>query len=99
MTVSRRQIRILLAAAAWTLYVWISRLVIMAGQDESTGFKVVHAVLAFVSIGFALAIGKIGWDARAGLRRRSAPERGEGSEAASPERAPAGAGSTRRSAN
>ena len=64
MTLSRRQVRILLAAAAWTLYVWISRLVIMAGQDESTGFKVVHAILAFVSIGFAVAIGKIGLEAR-----------------------------------
>jgi hypothetical protein len=62
--VTRRQSRILLAAAAWTLYVWISRLVIMAGQDESAGFKAVHTVLALVSIGFALAIGKIGWDAR-----------------------------------
>lgn len=64
MTLTRRQARILLAAAAWTLYVWISRLVIMAGQDESTGFKVVHGLLAFVSIGFALAIGKLGLSAR-----------------------------------
>jgi hypothetical protein len=62
---TRRQSRILIAAAVWTLYVWISRIVIMSGQDESTGFKVVHGVLALVSIGFALAIGKIGWDARA----------------------------------
>jgi hypothetical protein len=64
-TLSRRQVRILLAAAAWTLYVWISRLVIMAGQDESAGFKVVHGVLALVSIGFAVAIAKIGLSARA----------------------------------
>jgi hypothetical protein len=40
----------------------------MSGQDESAGFKVVHAILAFVSIGFAVAIAKIGLDAR----RRSA---------------------------
>jgi hypothetical protein len=71
--VSRTQSRILLAAAVWTLYVWVSRLVIMAGQDESTGFKVVHAGLALVSIGFALAIGKIGWDAR---RAAKAPATG-----------------------
>jgi hypothetical protein len=58
---TKRESKILLAAAAWTLYVWISRLVIMAGQDESTGFKVVHGVLALVSIAFALAIGRIGW--------------------------------------
>lgn len=61
---SRRQSRILIAAAIWTLYVWISRIVIMAGQDESAGFKVVHGILALVSIGFAVAVGKIGWDAR-----------------------------------
>jgi hypothetical protein len=64
LTLTRRQSRILIAAAVWTLYVWISRIVIMAGQDESAGFKVVHGILALVSIGFALAIGKIGWDAR-----------------------------------
>lgn len=58
---TRRESKILLAAAAWTLYVWISRLVIMAGQDESTGFKVVHGILALVSIAFALAIGRTGW--------------------------------------
>jgi hypothetical protein len=44
----------------------------MSGQNESTGFKVVHGVLALVSIGFALAIGKIGWDAR---RRLHTPSR------------------------
>ncbi|MDQ3945633.1 MAG: hypothetical protein M3357_10870 [Actinomycetota bacterium] len=57
---TKRQARILLAAAAWTLYVWISRVVILAGGDESTGFKAVHFVLAAVSIGFALAVGRIG---------------------------------------
>ena len=72
---TRRQSRILLAAAVWTLYVWISRLVIMAGQDESAGFKVVHAVLALVSIGFALAIGKIGWAARRAAEPGSQPAR------------------------
>jgi hypothetical protein len=79
--VTRRQTHVLLAAAVWTLYVWISRLVIMAGQDESAGFKVVHAVLALVSIGFALAIGKIGWDAR-----RAAKPPGAGGPAAQPSR-------------
>jgi hypothetical protein len=70
---TRRQSRILIAAAVWTLYVWISRIVIMAGQDESTGFKVVHGILALVSIAFALAIGKIGWDARRRLRDSATP--------------------------
>ena len=98
MTLTRRQIRILLAAAAWTLYVWISRLVIMAGQDESTGFKVVHGVLAFVSIGFALAIGKIGLDARRRLKGRAAPPQSM-AEAGPPERARAEAGSPKPPSN
>jgi hypothetical protein len=67
---TRRQIRILLAASVWTLYVWVSRLVIMAGQDTSTGFKVVHFVLAAVSIAFGLAVGWIAWSARRRLRAR-----------------------------
>ena len=56
---TKRQSRVLIACAVWTLYVWISRIVIMSRQDESTGFKVVHGILALVSIAFALAIGKI----------------------------------------
>jgi hypothetical protein len=70
---TRRQSRILIAAAIWTLYVWISRIVIMSGQDNSTGFKVVHGILALVSIGFALAIGKIGWDGRKGAKPPAEP--------------------------
>ena len=57
---SRRAGWVLVAAGAWTLYVWISRIFIMAGQDESTGFKVVHGVLAAISIAFGLAVGWIG---------------------------------------
>ena len=71
---TRRQSRILIAAAVWTLYVWISRIVIMAGQDESAGFKVVHGILALVSIGFALAIGKIGWESRQKAQQVPLPE-------------------------
>ena len=54
---SRRAAWVLVAAGAWTLYVWITRIFIMAGQDESTGFKVVHGVLAVISIAFGLAVG------------------------------------------
>jgi hypothetical protein len=66
---TRRQIRILLAASVWTLYVWVSRLFIMAGQDTSTGFKVVHFVLAGVSIAFGVAVGWIAWSARRQLHQ------------------------------
>jgi hypothetical protein len=58
---SRRAAWVLIALCAWTLYVWITRLVIMSGQDESTGFKVVHGILAVVSIAFGLAAGWIGF--------------------------------------
>jgi hypothetical protein len=64
--ITTRSAWVLLAAAAWTLYVWISRVVILAGQDESTAFKVVHFTLAGISIAFAVAVGAIGWR---GLRR------------------------------
>jgi hypothetical protein len=36
--VSRRIAWFLIALCAWTLYVWITRVVIIAGQDQSTGF-------------------------------------------------------------
>lgn len=71
---TKGEARLLLAAAAWTLYVWISRVVILAGGDESLGFKVVHFVLAGVSVFFAVAIARIGWR----HLRSSAP--GAGSE-------------------
>lgn len=72
--VSRRAAVVLLAAAAWTAYVWITRLVILSGGDESTGFKVVHAVLAVVSLGFGAAVGWIGWRALRSMRAPSEQE-------------------------
>jgi hypothetical protein len=62
-TISKRAAWVLLAACAWTLYVWVTRVWIMTGQDESAGFKVVHGLLALVSIAFGLAVGRIGWRA------------------------------------
>lgn len=50
------------------LYVWVTRLVIMLPGDESVGFKVVHSVLAAVSIAFALAFARIGWSGLRDLR-------------------------------
>lgn len=69
---TRRRSLVLLAASAWTLYVWITRLAILLPGDESVAFKVVHAVLAGVSLAFAVAVGWIGLDT---LRRsRARPE-------------------------
>ena len=57
---SRRAAWVLVVACAWTLYVWVSRIFILAGQDNSTGFKVVHFTLAAISIAFGVAVGWIG---------------------------------------
>jgi hypothetical protein len=66
--VSRRTSILLLAAGGWTLFVWVTRLVNMAGEDRSAGFYVVHGALAVISIAFGLALGVIGLKA---LRARS----------------------------
>jgi hypothetical protein len=66
--VTRRISILLLAAGAWTLFVWVTRLVNMAGEDRSAGFFVVHGLLAVISIAFGLALGVVGWRA---LRTRS----------------------------
>ena len=59
----------------WTLWVWITRISIIMGQDQSTGFKVVHTILAIGSIAFGLAAGWIG------LRRLRSREETEHREA------------------
>jgi len=48
---------VLRAAAAWTVFVWAVFVKNIVGDPHhSTGFKVVHVVLAIVSVGFAFAI-------------------------------------------
>ena len=66
---SRRAAWVLVALCAWTLYVWISRIFIISGQDQSTGFKVVHGILAAGSIAFGLAAGWIGYRGLRAARR------------------------------
>lgn len=62
---TRRQANLLIVACVWTVYVWISFIVIQSRQhDTSVGFKVVHGVLALISIGFGIAVGRVGWRAR-----------------------------------
>jgi len=61
--VPRRVAWFLIALCAWTLYVWITRVVIIAGQDQTLGFKIVHDVLAAISIAFGLGAGFLGWRA------------------------------------
>ena len=48
---------ILRTAAAWTVFVWVTRIRNIIGDDtRGTGFKAVHIVLAIVSVAFAVAI-------------------------------------------
>ena len=61
--VSKRVAWFLIALCAWTLYVWITRVVIITGQDQSTGFKVVHDTLAVISCAFGLGAGYVGFRA------------------------------------
>ena len=71
MTLSKRAAWVLVAAAGWTFFVWITFIRNIVGEDDrSTGFKVVHIVLAVISIAFGAAIAVIG--ARALRRERDA---------------------------
>jgi hypothetical protein len=60
---SRRAAWTLVALCVWTLWVWITRMWNILGQDQSMGFKVVHTILAIGSIAFGLAAGSIGYRA------------------------------------
>ncbi|HEX2046230.1 MAG TPA: hypothetical protein VHF27_00595 [Acidimicrobiales bacterium] len=54
---SRVDALILRTAAVWTIFIWVTRIRNILGDDaHSTGFKVVHSLLALVSVAFAIAI-------------------------------------------
>ena len=54
---SRTDALILRTAAAWTIFIWVTRIRnILGDETRSTGFKAVHSVLALVSVAFAIAI-------------------------------------------
>ena len=54
---SRTDALILRTAAAWTVFIWVTRIGnILGDETRSTGFKVVHSLLALVSVVFAIAI-------------------------------------------
>jgi hypothetical protein len=52
---------LLMAAAAWTALVWVTRLVNMAGEDRSAGFVAVHTGLAVISLALAVPVAWVGW--------------------------------------
>jgi len=52
---TRRQSVLLYSFSIWTLWVWGTRIWNTVGDDErSTSFKVVHIILAVVSVAFAV---------------------------------------------
>ncbi len=54
-TMSRRDAVLLRSFAIWTIYVWTTRMWNIAHDDEhGTGFKVVHGVLAVISVALAV---------------------------------------------
>ena len=54
---SKTDALILRTAAAWTIFIWVTRIRNILGDDtRSTGFKAIHTVLALVSVAFAIAI-------------------------------------------
>jgi hypothetical protein len=72
MKTSRARSNVLLAAAAWTVYVWVTRMWNIARDTEHDfGFKAVHGVLAILSIAFAIALAVIGFR----MRREAAATR------------------------
>ena len=55
--VSRIDAIILRTAAVWTVFIWVTRIRnILGDESRSTGFKVIHSILALVSVAFAIAI-------------------------------------------
>ncbi len=57
----RARSTLLLAAAAWTTWVWTTRIWnILDDPAHDAAFKAVHSLLALVSIGFGIALGVVG---------------------------------------
>ena len=54
---SRVDALILRSAAVWTIFIWVTRIRnILGDETRSSGFKAVHTILALVSVAFAIAI-------------------------------------------
>jgi hypothetical protein len=84
MQLTRRQAWLLVGAAAWTWYVWLSRIWnIVADQTRTAQFKAAHIALAVVSVVLLTPVGLIGIR---GIRR---PEVEDPSASGAGKRAPA----------
>jgi hypothetical protein len=52
---TRGQANVVRAFSIWTVYVWVTRLWNIWGDDQSVAFKLVHTFLAVVSVALAVA--------------------------------------------
>ena len=55
---TRREALLFRSFAVWTVYVWVTRMWVIArdhAPGHGLGFKLVHAVLAIISCAFAVA--------------------------------------------
>lgn len=73
---TRRDALVLRAAAGWTLFIWLTRIGnILGDETRSSGFKAVHVALAGVSVAFAVAILWVASRGRRAARAQAARER------------------------
>ncbi len=63
----------LVVAAAWTIFVWVNRLVNLRADDRSAAFIAVHIGLAIISLGAGRARGRVGWRLARGAGAASRP--------------------------
>jgi small neutral amino acid transporter SnatA (MarC family) len=66
----RTRSTLLLAAAAWTIWIWTTRIWNIVGDPaHDAAFKAVHSLLALVSIAFGVALAVVGLRMRREERR------------------------------
>jgi small neutral amino acid transporter SnatA (MarC family) len=72
----RSRSTLLLAAAAWTIWIWATRIWNILGDPaHDAAFKTVHSLLALVSVAFGVALGVLGLRMRREQRSRPGPDR------------------------
>jgi ABC-type polysaccharide/polyol phosphate export permease len=72
----RARSTLLLAAAGWTIWVWVTRIWnIVADPAHDLGFKAVHGLLALVSVAFGIALAVVGLRMRREERAGPGPRR------------------------
>jgi uncharacterized membrane protein len=56
---NRREALVIRAFCGWTVFVWLTRIKNILGDDHDFGFKAVHTMLAFVSVAFAVVVWRV----------------------------------------